>query len=120
VSVRAGDSLWKLAQQNLGSGNRWPELLAANPRIADPNQIRAGTQLNLPDVAASGLANRNAKTNGAATIKIRKGDSLWTLAKSNLGRSSAWPCLAAANPSISDPNRIYENQELIVPAACSP
>ena len=120
VNVQRGDSLWKLAQQNLGSGNRWPELLAANPRIADPNQIRAGTQLNLPDVAASGLANRNAKTNAATTIKVRKGDSLWTLGKSNLGRSSAWPCLAAANPSISDPNRIYENQELIVPATCTP
>jgi LysM repeat protein len=120
VSVQRGDSLWKLAQQILGSGNRWPELLAANPRIADPNQIRAGTQLNLPDVAASGLANRNAKTNAATTIKVRKGDSLWTLGKSNLGRSSAWPCLAAANPSISDPNRIYENQELIVPATCTP
>jgi len=120
VSVQRGDSLWKLAQQNLGSGNRWPELLAANPRIADPNQIRAGTQLNLPDVAASGLANRNAKTNAATTIKVHKGDSLWTLGKSNLGRSSAWPCLAAANPSISDPNRIYENQELIVPAVCTP
>jgi nucleoid-associated protein YgaU len=120
VSVQRGDSLWKLAQQNLGSGNRWPELLAANPRIADPNQIRAGTQLNLPDVAPLGRADRNAKTNAGATIKIRKGDSLWTLGKSNLGRFSAWPCLAAANPSISDPNRIYENQELIVPAACTP
>ena len=120
VSVQRGDSLWKLAQQILGSGNRWPKLLAANPRIADPNQIRAGTRLNLPDVAASGLANRNAKTNAATTIKVRKGDSLWTLGKSNLGRSSAWRCLAAANPSISDPNLIYENQELIVPAACTP
>lgn len=120
VSVQRGDSLWKLAQINLGSGNRWPELLAANPRIADPNQIRAGTRLSLPDVAASGLANRNAMTNAATTIKVRKGDSLWTLGKSNLGRSSAWPCLAAANPSISDPNRIYEDQELIVPAACTP
>jgi nucleoid-associated protein YgaU len=120
VSVQRGDSLWKLAQQNLGSGNRWPELLAANPRIADPNQIRAGTRLNLPDVAASGLANHSGKPNAPTTIKVHNGDSLWTLAKSNLGRSSAWPCLAAANPSISDANRIYENQELIVPAACTP
>jgi LysM repeat protein len=120
VSVQRGDSLWKLAQQNLGSGNRWTELLAANPRIADPNQIRAGARLTLPDIAALGRADRNAKTNAATTIKVRKGDSLWSLGKSNLGRSSAWPCLAAANPSISDPNRIYENQELIVPAACTP
>jgi nucleoid-associated protein YgaU len=119
INVRAGDSLWKLAQQNLGRGNRWPKLVAANPQIADPNQIRAGTHLSLP-TTTSDVAGRSVKTNAAATTKVRKGDTLWTLAKSNLGRSSAWPCLAAANPSISDPNRIYENQELIVPAACLP
>jgi nucleoid-associated protein YgaU len=119
VTVQHGDSLWKLAQQTLGRGNRWPEFLAANPSIANPNQIRLGTQLNLPVVAASGLAHRSAKINAAATITVRKGDTLWTLAKSTLGRSSAWPCVAAANPSISDPNRIYEGQNLILPPACS-
>lgn len=119
VSVKPGDSLWKLAQQNLGRGNRWPELLAANPRIADPNQIRAGAQLNLPAAASHGVS-RSPKTNSATTIKVRKGDTLWNLAKSSLGRSSYWPCLAAANPSVGDPNRIYENQELFVPAGCRP
>jgi nucleoid-associated protein YgaU len=119
VTVQRGDSLWKLAQQTLGRGNRFPEILAVNPSVLNPNEIRAGAQLNLPIVAASGLVNRGAKTNLATTIKIRKGDTLWSLAKSNLGRSSAWPCLAAANPSIADPNRIYEGQNLILPPACS-
>jgi nucleoid-associated protein YgaU len=117
INVRAGDSLWKLAQQNLGRGNRWPELVAANPGIVDPNRIRAGTELSLP-AATFDAVGRRAKTNAATTIKVRKGDTLWSLAKSNLGRSSAWPCLAAANPSISNPNRIYENQEFIFPSAC--
>jgi nucleoid-associated protein YgaU len=62
---------------------------------------------------------RSAKNNAATTIQIRKGDTLWTLAKSNLGRSSYWPCLAAANPSVSDPNRIYEGQNLVLPSACT-
>jgi nucleoid-associated protein YgaU len=119
VRVRPGDSLWKLAQQNLGRGNRWTELLASNPRITDPNQIRAGAQLNLPVVAAAVVSSRSAKTNAVAAVKVRKGDTLWTLAKSNLGRSSAWPCLAAANPSLADPNRIYQGQLLVVPSACS-
>jgi len=117
VSVKRGDSLWKLAQQTLGRGNRWLEILAVNPRIADPNQIRIGAQLNLPTLAGS---DRGAKTNAATTIKVRKGDTLWSLAKSKLGRSSYWRCLAATNPDIGDPDRIYENQELFVPAACTP
>jgi nucleoid-associated protein YgaU len=120
VIVQSGDSLWKLAQQNLGRGKRWPELLAANPNIVDPNQIRAGAELSLPAAGVGPASVRNAGNNATSTIKVRKGDTLWTLAKTNLGRSSTWPCLAAANPSISDPNHIYENQELIVPAACTP
>ena len=120
ISVRPGDSLWKLAQLNLGRGNRWRELFALNPKIANPNRIRAGAQLNLPDVAVSPVLSPIAKTNAATTIKVRKGDTLWALAKSNLGRSSAWPCLATANPSLTDPNRIYENQELVIPVSCRP
>jgi nucleoid-associated protein YgaU len=119
VSVHHGDSLWKLAQQTLGHGNRYPELLAVNPSVVNPNQIRTGAQLNLPVTAANAVPTYVATSDAAPTIKVRKGDTLWNLAKSNLGRSSAWPCVAAANPSISDPNRIYEGQNLILPPACS-
>jgi LysM repeat protein len=119
VSVQRGDSLWKLALQNLGRGNRWPELLAVNPNIANPNQIRAGAELLIPSVAGAPTSARSAANAAATSIKVRKGDTLWNLAKANLGRSSAWPCLAAANPSLSDPNRIYEGQNLILPTACS-
>lgn len=119
VTVQPGDSLWKLAQKTLGRGNRYPELLAINPSVVNPKQIRAGAQLNLP-AAATILISTGAVSNRAvSTVKVRKGDTLWNLAKSNLGRSSAWTCLAAANPSISDPNRIYEGQNLILPRACS-
>ncbi len=118
VTVHRGDSLWKLAQKTLGRGNRYPELLAINPSVVNPNQIRAGAQLNLPVVVTAPVSAGIAS--GATTmIKVRKGDTLWTLAKSNLGRSCAWTCLAAANLSISDPNRIYEGQNLILPRACS-
>jgi len=120
VSVQRGDSLWKLAQQILGRGGRWPELLAANRWIADPNQIRVGAQLKLPVAAATSVSTRKASGNVNPAITVHKGDTLWKLAKVNLGRSSAWPCLAAANPSINDPDRIYENQQLVVPAGCTP
>ena len=120
VSVQRGDSLWKLAKQNLGHGSLWPELLAANRGIADANRIRAGAQLNLPEAAATPHSKRVAASIAKLTLKVHRGDTLWSLAKANLGRSSAWHCLAAANPSVSDPNRIYEHQELVVPAGCSP
>ncbi|MGC1482951.1 MAG: LysM peptidoglycan-binding domain-containing protein [Candidatus Acidiferrum sp.] len=123
VRVLPGDSLWLLALQNLGRGTRWPELLAANRWIADPNQIRAGALLYLPAVVAIPMAARHAATSAiggsASTIKVHKGDTLWSLAKSTLGRSSYWPCLAAVNSSISDPNRISTGQALFIPSGCS-
>jgi nucleoid-associated protein YgaU len=119
VRIQPGDSLWKLAQQNLGSGNRWHELLAANPWIANPNQIRVGVQLILPDVAAATRSARSTIARSPLTIKVRKGDTLWNLSKSNLGRSSYWRCLAAANPSITDPTRIYEGQKILLPSGCT-
>ncbi len=119
ITVQPGDSLWKLAQKTLGRGNRYTELLAINPSVVNPSQIRAGAQLNLPIVSAIPASTGIASNSAASTIEVRKGDTLWTLAKSNLGRSSAWTCLAAANASISDPNRIYEGQNLILPRDCS-
>jgi nucleoid-associated protein YgaU len=120
VRLQRGDSLWKVARENLGAGNRWPELLSVNPTIADPNQILFGAQLNIPVAAATSASTRKASSSRGTTITIHRGDTLWNLAKANLGRSADWPCLAAANPSIADPNRIFENQELIVPTACTP
>jgi len=44
-TVRAGDSLWKLARVHLGSGLRWRELLKANPWIKNPNRLKIGTKI---------------------------------------------------------------------------
>lgn len=46
--VVAGDTLSGLAQTYLGSGDRWPELLAANPSIANADRLLPGTKLTLP------------------------------------------------------------------------
>lgn len=115
IIVQRGDSLWKVAQENLGSGNRWPELAAANPWISQPERIQIGARLALPATVAVSVRTAGRSTK---TVTVHKGDTLWSLAKTNLGHWSAWPCLAAANPSVTDPNRILEGQELAIPAAC--
>jgi hypothetical protein len=46
-TVRAGDSLWKLAREHLGLGMRWQELLQANPWIKNPNRLRIGMQIRI-------------------------------------------------------------------------
>ncbi len=127
LTVQPGDTLWKLAQQTLGHGRRWPELLAANRWIADANLIRPGAQLRLPMASSIpetvGHASDTRLGSGDSVVLVRRGDSLWRLAKSNLGRSSDWPCLAAANPSLRNPNLIYGGQRLLLPllpTTCGP
>lgn len=45
--VRAGDSLWRIADRELGDGERWRELVAANRGI-NPDKLIVGAVLALP------------------------------------------------------------------------
>jgi LysM repeat protein len=110
ITVRPGDSLWKIAQQNLGRGGRWQELLAANPRIVDPARIATGTEIVLP-------ANLNRMTSDRK-VNVQQGDTLSKIAQRSYGRGAAWRCVAQANPEIADVNRIYVGQQLLLPFGC--
>ena len=51
-TVQRGDSLWKIAREQLGSGYRWNELYEANrDTVRDPDLIYAGQTLHIPDTA---------------------------------------------------------------------
>jgi nucleoid-associated protein YgaU len=112
VVVEPGDSLWKLAVENLGKGTRWRELLAVNPTIVDANRIDAGSQIFLPSIASSFRT--------TTRIIVRKGDTLSQIAQTQFGRASLWSCIAQANPAIYDANLIFEGQVLLIPASCKP
>lgn len=54
VVVVKGDSLWRIAQRELGDGLRWVELFEANrDRVVDPDVIEVGWQLRLPALPAA-------------------------------------------------------------------
>jgi nucleoid-associated protein YgaU len=115
ITVQPGDSLWKLAQKNLGRGSRWQELLAANPGIVDPMRLAPGTQIVVPTETPT-LKHVKSDTK----IAVQKGDTLTKIAQSQYGRAGAWTCIAQANPQILDANRIYEGQQLLLPFKCKP
>jgi nucleoid-associated protein YgaU len=48
-TVKAGDTLGKIAQELYGDGSRWTEIYEANKdQIADPNVIEIGQVLRIP------------------------------------------------------------------------
>ena len=47
--IQKNDSLWKIAQKELGNGNRWKYLYELNKaKIKDPNKLKAGVKITIP------------------------------------------------------------------------
>ena len=96
IEVAAGQSWWKLAEQYLGHGARWPELRKLNADAGGPPELlKRGSKVVVPEAMRKSAG-------GSKTISVKKGDTLWSLAQEHFGRGSAWVCLASANPQIVD------------------
>jgi nucleoid-associated protein YgaU len=47
--IRQNDSLWKIAQSQMGSGHRWKYLYELNKdKIKNPKKLKAGTKIIIP------------------------------------------------------------------------
>ncbi len=48
-TIQKDDTLWKIAERELGDGNRWKHIYEVNKdRIKNPNKLRAGTRIIIP------------------------------------------------------------------------
>jgi nucleoid-associated protein YgaU len=116
--VQAGENWWRLAQQYLGYGARWPELMRVNPGAGrNPNRLLAGTFIFVPGSLKPGTGPPGKE------IVVRPGDTLWSVARDHLGCAHAWPKLAAANPQVGNFHQLQIGTTLRLPEtalkACS-
>lgn len=112
LQVQRGDSWWKLAERYLGSGTRWQELRSLNGTGKVPAKfLRQGSIILVPHTPSLRTALPRLH------IVVKKGDTLWSLARAHLGRGSAWGCLASANPEIADYTRLAIGSVLRLPQA---
>jgi peptidoglycan DL-endopeptidase LytF len=122
--VQRGDTLSSIAKLKLGSAGRYPEILALNPGL-DPKRLRVGQSLALPQGAAARstpvaapkleIGNGAAAPRSGATYTVKRGESLWAIAESQLGDGDRYTEIAALNPQI-DPNRLVVGARLRLPA----
>ncbi|MBF2052027.1 MAG: LysM peptidoglycan-binding domain-containing protein [Candidatus Sericytochromatia bacterium] len=113
-TVRSGDSLWQIAQRELGNGDAWPDLYAQNREAIgpDPNRLQPGTVLQVqgrtvPTPSPRPAADPAGETASAASensYTVRSGDSLWKIAERELGNGAAWPELYALNQETIGPS----------------
>lgn len=117
--VRPGDSLWSIAETELGNGNLWVALWRANrAKIHNKNAIPVGIVLQIPEALRARGRTENTPAESAApaaerTVVVRSGDTLGKLAARELGDAGKWADIWAWNrDQITNPNRIQVGMEL--------
>jgi nucleoid-associated protein YgaU len=107
--VVAGESLFKIAEDELGDGSRWPEIFAANRGVIRRfDVIFPGMRLILPTGPAPVPQLR--------FIIVKPGDTLTSLAREHLGDGNKWSQIFALNRDFVDnPDRIIVGQVLQLP-----
>lgn len=106
--VKKGDSLWKIAEEKMGSGFKWQEIKDAN-KLAS-NTIEVGQKLTIPEVSVLS-ANTKITTD---TYTVVKGDTLWDISVLAYGDGFKWSEIAKAN-NLKNPNLIHTGNVLKLP-----
>ncbi|MFD7731168.1 LysM peptidoglycan-binding domain-containing protein [Kitasatospora phosalacinea] len=128
--ARPADSLWSIADRQLGSGERWTEIAKLNAgrpmddsgtRFDADRPIQPGWRLLMPadakpDAAAGTTTGTTAGSSTApalpaapaapahASVTVHSGDSLSAIAQRELGDGDRWPELFAANQGVTAPD----------------
>ncbi|MFJ4500460.1 BTAD domain-containing putative transcriptional regulator [Streptomyces sp. NPDC088864] len=128
--VRPAESLWSIAEERLGDGNRWHEIASLNEgRVMTDGTVfhsqgflQPGWKLRMP--AGTGAAAPEAAPSGG-TATVRPGDSLGAIADRELGDPARYTEIfdlnrGAAQPgggTFTDPDLIIPGQKLKLPSA---
>ncbi|MBC7543387.1 MAG: LysM peptidoglycan-binding domain-containing protein [Candidatus Sericytochromatia bacterium] len=112
--VRKGDTLWDIAEAQMGSGHRWLSIYQLNKgTLSSPQQISPGQTLQIPartTVVTAAAAAKKFK------ITVRPGDTLSLIAKKRLGRLDRWREIYDLNRSVlRNPRLIFPGQQLWIP-----
>ncbi len=109
-TVKSGDTMFLIARRfNISLQS----LINANPQIADPNKIFPGQMICVPVPGpAPGPSPTHCPSGTSYTIK--SGDTMYEIARRH---NISLAALIAANPQISDPNRIFPGQVICIPGS---
>ncbi|MGW1533883.1 LysM peptidoglycan-binding domain-containing protein [Streptomyces aureus] len=141
--TRPAESLWSIAEKELGDGERWREIadlnegrtMAGRHVFRSSSFLQPGWTLAMPaDTGREGLGPQTSgrqvavadETGRHDVVTVHAGDSLSKIAEEELGDDRAWPRLFDANkdkpqpqglPAITNPDLIYAGQHVTVPGA---
>lgn len=104
--VKKGDTLYEIAKKH---GVTLEQLIAANPQIADPNQIDVGAKVRIPMVPKP-VPTPQVEVKHKHTVS--QGDTMWKISK-------AWEVplklLIDANPHLKNPSILMTGDTVYIP-----
>ncbi len=114
-TVRAGDSIWKIASEVLGSGGRSGEIIALNREI-DPDRLKVGQIIRLPGNTGSAQSPAREELDNKGWIhEVEAGDTLASIARQYYGVEDWKPILEANRDQIDAPEGLKIGILLRVP-----
>ncbi len=126
--VLPGETLATISEMYYGHARSAKLLLKANPSVADPRSLRVGMLIKIP-AQENELTNDHAsqRTSTVAPAKklmakhyiVKSGDSLFMIAKHELGGGARWKEIFELNKHAlgNNPNRLKVGQSLTMPAS---
>ena len=116
-TVVSGDTLWEIAESQLGDGFAVKKIAEANS-ITSPTSLTIGAELSLPQV---GTPDKGATINASnlepirgASYTVVHGDTLWEIAVRAYGDGYRWVDIAAEN-NLTNPNLIHRGNVFAIP-----
>jgi nucleoid-associated protein YgaU len=140
--VKTGETLYQIAKEYYGRGDKWTLIVKANPKIS-PTKVHVGDKLFIPAASETVVTPASAsstavlstadksKTNGKTgknvpttttsgkkrTYKVRYGDTLQVIAHDQLGSSARWKEILRLNKKLkNDPMKLKSGMTIVLPA----
>jgi peptidoglycan endopeptidase LytE len=108
--VKSGDTLFSIGLQ---FNVPWPDIAARNG-LVDPYVIHIGDVLIIPLGTPASASPGQSPSATSFTYVVQSGDRLSTIA---LKFHVTQQAILDANPTLTDPDKIFVGQQLVIPAA---
>ena len=115
--VKKGDSLWKIALEQTGSGYNWTQISKAN-NIKNPGVLEKDQKLNIPKIEQKNVEIKKEVVDSikpGTTYTVVRGDSLWKIAVKSYGDGYKWTTIWKNNSKlIREPNKLEIGMKLTI------
>ena len=122
-TIKSGDTLEGIARTQMGDGQKWQLIAAANPGL-DPKALKIGQKITIPASTGTASKDKAAAPAGSSTAAapntytVQKGDTLIELSRKFYGTEGEWKRILEANAATlkGDAKAIAPGMKLVIPA----